>query len=250
MLSLTIYIWIIDVIINRCKVRYTVAITFDDGPYTHTAEILNLLRHFNVKATFFVSGNNLGKGMIDDPNTEWPSLLRRMISEGHQIGSHGWGHENLEKATPEVREKQIIYNEMAIRNVIGMVPKYFRPPYGSCTIGSGCLTDLTRWGYKVVNWEYDTRDIFHNDPEEIQFSKDVVVDAFPDEYFTLDEGLTTRLFLAHDTQYQTAYNLTEFMIRFIEKQGYKMVTVADCLGDDPEDWYYDARFQSECFHPS
>jgi peptidoglycan/xylan/chitin deacetylase (PgdA/CDA1 family) len=192
--------------------------------------------------------------MIDNPTTEWPGLLRRMISEGHQIGSHGWGHENLETATSEVREKQIIYNEMAIRNVIGMFPKYFRPPYGSCTVRSGCLSDLTRWGYKVVNWEWDTRDIFNNDPEEIQYSKDIFASAFPEPYVAIDKSgrptLPTRLFLAHDTQYQTAYNLTEYMIRLVQNKGYKLVTVADCLGDDPNDWYYDARDQSECYHPT
>jgi hypothetical protein len=74
--------------IDRCSVLGTVALIFDDGPFNFTAHILDVLKSYSAKATFFITGNNLGKGQIDAEETGWPDILRRMHVEGHQIASH------------------------------------------------------------------------------------------------------------------------------------------------------------------
>ena len=71
-------------IITQCTVPGTFALTFDDGPYTYTDKILDILRANGVKATFFVNGQNFGN--INDPVNQ--ARVRRAINEGHQIGSH------------------------------------------------------------------------------------------------------------------------------------------------------------------
>ena len=63
-----------------------VALTFDDGPYVYTPALLDILAANNAKATFFVVGDNGGKGQIQDPSTGYPAIIRRMIAEGHQVG--------------------------------------------------------------------------------------------------------------------------------------------------------------------
>ncbi|KAL4732367.1 hypothetical protein ACLX1H_001382 [Fusarium chlamydosporum] len=231
--------------ITNCTTPGTVALTFDDGPYKYTDHVLDVLKENNIKATFFITGNNLGKGQIDDSSTPWPKVLRRMHSEGHQLASHSWSHEDLSAASDELRKQQIIYNEMAFRNVLGFFPKYLRPPYGTCTRVSGCLDYVTKLGYHVVNWNLDTKDYQHDSPSMIQTSKN-----------TFSDGVSTNskshsyIELSHDTHEQTAYNLTAFMIKTLKSRGYRAVPVGECLGDAPENWYVNAKSTSSDPSPS
>jgi peptidoglycan/xylan/chitin deacetylase (PgdA/CDA1 family) len=210
-----------------------VALTFDDGPYKYTDHVLDLLDEHNIKATFFIAGNNLGKKPIDDESTPWPAILRRMHKAGHQLASHTWTHQDLSAASQELREQQIIYNEMAFRNIFGWFPKYMRPPYGTCSRDSGCLDYVTKLGYHVINFNIDTKDFQNNTPEKIQTSKNTFNNGLADT----SKGYIE---LSHDIQQQTAYNLTEYMIKTLQDKGYRAVTVAECLGDSKENWYVDA----------
>ncbi|KAH7213997.1 hypothetical protein BKA60DRAFT_597598 [Fusarium oxysporum] len=229
----------LDVYITNCTTPGTFALTFDDGPYKYTDQVLDVLKQNNVKATFFITGTNLGKGQIDDETTGWPRILRRMYSEGHQLASHTWSHQDLTASSDEVRQQQVIYNEMAFRNIFGFFPKYLRPPYGTCNRVSGCLDYATNLGYHVINWNLDTKDFENNTPDKIQTSKN-----------TFSNGVSTNakanayIELSHDVQEQTAYNLTAFMIKTIKDRGYRAVPVGECLGDVRENWYVtDPSFQ-------
>lgn len=71
--------------INHCKTPGAIALTFDDGPYNYTSHLLDVLGAYGAKATFFITGNNLGKGQIDIEETGWPDIIRRMHAEGHQV---------------------------------------------------------------------------------------------------------------------------------------------------------------------
>lgn len=208
------------------------ALTFDDGPYTYTSQILDILDNLDVKATFFVAGNNRGKGHIDDSSTPWPAVLRRMYTSGHQIASHTWTHRNLNIVNSTVRKTEMIYNEMAFRNLFGWIPTYMRPPYLECDSTSGCLDLQKTLGYHVITNDIDTKDYQFDDAELIQQAKDrfsqaVSTNAAAEEYITL----------AHDVHYQTVVNLTAFMVSVSRSRGYKLVTVGECLGDPETNWY-------------
>ena len=70
--------------IYSCTVPGTVALTFDDGPVSRTGSVLDQLQAAGMSATFFVNGLNWG-----DINSESSkALVRRMVAEGHQVGSH------------------------------------------------------------------------------------------------------------------------------------------------------------------
>lgn len=71
--------------IDHCQNPGAIALTFDDGPYNFTSHLLDTLQAYGAKATFFITGNNLGKGQIDIEDNGWPAIIRRMHAEGHQV---------------------------------------------------------------------------------------------------------------------------------------------------------------------
>ncbi len=89
-------------------------------------DMLDLLQRNKVRATFFLVGNNAGKGQINDPASGYIPIVQRMITDGHQIGSHSWSHQDLAAATPAQRRAQIINNEIALSDILGVIPTYFR----------------------------------------------------------------------------------------------------------------------------
>lgn len=219
--------------IRSCAVPGTVALTFDDGPSRYTGELLDLLDKYEAPATFFVTGNNNGKGEIDDLTLPWAPLIERMMLSGHQIASHTWSHEDLSKVSPTQRRDQIEKNEAAIRNIIGSFPTYMRPPYSSCLPGSGCREDMGDLGYHIVLYDIDTSDYKNDSPNLIQHSKDVFDLALSGGKPTTNSWLV----IAHDAHEQTVHNLTEHMLKTMARLGYRPVTVGDCLRDPRENWY-------------
>lgn len=137
-----------------------VALTFDDGPHeTFTAEVLEALANANVKATFFVMGNNVRRN---------PEALKAEARAGHSIGSHSNDHlcqtdtAYCEKSNGGKRLKvsesiQNIYKgHKAIVDVLGWVFPFFRFPYGE---GSPQLKDfLKKSGTGEFFWSVDSND--------------------------------------------------------------------------------------------
>jgi peptidoglycan/xylan/chitin deacetylase (PgdA/CDA1 family) len=134
--------------ISHCSQNGYVALTFDDGPYIYTSDMLDLLKRNNVSATFFVVGANGGKGQIENPSTGYPDIIRRMILEGHQVGSHTWSHQDLATTTAVQMHEQVVWNEMAFVDILGFFPTYLRPPYTDWTPDT--LSYLSSMGYHVV----------------------------------------------------------------------------------------------------
>lgn len=216
-------------IITQCTVPGVVALTFDDGPYYHTPQILDLLDQAGAKATFFINGNNWSNN-IDDESTPWPEILRRIVNSGHQLGSHTWSHIDMTVASSATRSEQIHRLEDPIRKVIGKTPTYFRPPYATCE--GQCLTDLESMGYHVVNFDLDTKDYENNTPDSIVTAKNTFSNAL-----AAGSSGSSFLVLAHDVHEQTATKLTPHMLEKIKEKGYRAVTVGECLGDSAANWY-------------
>jgi polysaccharide deacetylase family sporulation protein PdaB len=125
-----------------------VAITFDDGPHPkYTPEILNILKKYNAKATFFVIGQNAEK---------YPDIIKREVAEGHEIGNHTYSHPDLHKIDIDKFLEEIEKTQTTIEDICGIRPKLFRPPggyYDDRSIGI-----VESMGYKSVLWSLDTRD--------------------------------------------------------------------------------------------
>jgi hypothetical protein len=191
------------------------------------------MKQYNAKATFFITGNNINKGQIDI-TPEFTSVLKRMDSEGHQLASHTWTHLDLSAISSIDRKQQMWKNEMALRNIVGKIPTYMRPPYSSC-VGE-CETDMAALGYHVIYFNVDTDDYEQDSPNLIQHSKDWFVGNITAGGATAAGGATW-LDIQHDIHEQTANNLTEYMLKTITTLGYKGVTVGECLGDPVANWY-------------
>ena len=97
------------------------ALTFDDGPDPQwTPAILDELKKYNVKATFFVMGYQAER---------YPGLVRRMWDEGHDIGNHSFNHPDLGAVSARRVEWEINETQRAIESITGHATTEFRPPY-------------------------------------------------------------------------------------------------------------------------
>lgn len=216
--------------IYDCIEDNVVALSYDDGPYLYTSQLLDILNETGFQATFFITGNNNGKGEIDI-TAPYPSLIQRMIAEGHQVASHTWSHYSLQNITSDLRKQQMIKNEMAFNNIIGKYPTYMRPPYSQCDEASGCQADLLALGYHRVYFDLDTQDYLNPLPSQIQNSKKIVEAALQ------APGVTDYLSIQHDIIQQSVSNLTSYYYAQIKAKGWRGVTVGECLQDPEENWY-------------
>ena len=69
-------------LINQCVVPGTAALTFDDGPFSYTSDLLEILSAYGAPATFFLNGHCLGDVYYNS------DIVQRIVNEGHQLGSH------------------------------------------------------------------------------------------------------------------------------------------------------------------
>ncbi|WP_282939852.1 polysaccharide deacetylase family protein [Paenibacillus sp. RC67] len=125
-----------------------IALTFDDAPDTlYTIQVLDILKKYNIKATFFVVGR------LAEAH---PSVVKRMHREGHVVGNHTYNHALLTKLSDEQFQSQISKTQKVIKNTIGYTPRLIRPPYGEITESQ--LLWASKQHYTIVNWNVDSRD--------------------------------------------------------------------------------------------
>jgi len=211
-------------IISSCTVPGTVALTFDDGPYIYTDELLNILASNGVLATFFVNGQNFGA--ISD----YASTVQRAASAGHQIGSHTWNHADLATLDAAGITSEMTQLEDALVTILGYYPQYMRPPYFSTN--ALVLQTLGSLGYHVVQADIDTLDYENDSPALIQ-------NAYNNFVAGLNNGGSIEL--SHDVHQNTVETLVQEMINEVRNRGLNPVTVGECLGDPSSNWYRTSR---------
>ena len=155
-------------IINCKQIRTSekkVVLTFDDGPSRQLTNILEILNKKNVPAMFFWHSNLLYK------ERPW----KRVLEEGHIIGSHAANHKNLARLTKEQQYKQIKFSIDKIEEITRTKVRYFRPPFGQ--YNEDTISILHELGLVPVMWEITSFDweikstretIIHNVVEHVQ----------------------------------------------------------------------------------
>ncbi len=99
-----------------------IALSFDDGPTPETTvKILELLKKFHIKATFFVIGKKAEK---------YPELIRDILVAGHTIGNHSWKHDSLLMLRNQHKLYADIHKTQQLLATFGIRPLLFRPPVG------------------------------------------------------------------------------------------------------------------------
>jgi peptidoglycan/xylan/chitin deacetylase (PgdA/CDA1 family) len=122
-------------------------LTFDDGPHeTATPFVLDQLKQYNAKATFFCLGKNV---------KSYPKIYERILDEGHSAGNHTFNHTNGWQANNDEYVDSIIEAAKYIDS------KLFRPPYGKI---SPFVSKLIRkkFGYKIIMWNVLSADFDEN----------------------------------------------------------------------------------------
>ena len=204
--------------------RKRVALTFDDGPASHTDRILNVLNQYNAKATFFVVGTQA---------EYYTSQLKREYEEGMEIGSHTYNHDTLYGADPDAIIETMEKNDRTINGLLGTedVMKIMRPT------GGGYDANVRgNVGRPMIIWDLDTLDWSTKDA-------DTTYNTIMNE---IQDG---SIILMHDIWEPTA-TATERIVPKLAEMGYKMVTVselAEAYGYDLEDGvpYYSFYPQTE-----
>lgn len=126
-----------------------VAMTFDDGPHPrNTPRLLDMLRARNIKATFYVIGENVKR---------YPALTRRIVAEGHEIGNHTWTHANLKKLSDAGIRNELIRTRTIIAQTTGIQPRTMRPPYGALLQRQRQMI-YNEFGYPTILWAVDPED--------------------------------------------------------------------------------------------
>ncbi|KAJ3307436.1 chitin deacetylase [Kappamyces sp. JEL0829] len=133
--------------IRSCPDSSHWGLTYDDGPSTSTPDILKLLESKRARATFFVIGSYV---------VQHPDILLQTFQAGHQIGIHTWSHRALTSQTTETVVAELEWTARAIEQVIGVRPKYFRPPFGD--IDDRVRGIAAAMGLTPVIWNVDTFD--------------------------------------------------------------------------------------------
>jgi peptidoglycan/xylan/chitin deacetylase (PgdA/CDA1 family) len=154
-----------------------VALTFDDGPSRLTLRILQVLRRFEAKATFFMVGYLAER---------YGRIVRRVVGSGMSVGNHSMNHPRdrpFAHLPPRVIESQI---QEAHRTLValGAAPAAFRPPGGSWS--DEVLAVAGEVGERVVLWSVDARDFETRSPAML--ARTVVRASHPGSIVLLHDG--------------------------------------------------------------
>ena len=130
-------------------------LTFDDGPSKNTKDILNILDKYNIKATFFVIGNESEQGK---------EMLREIVNRGHTVGIHSYSHDyNKIYASVDDYLDDFYKDYNYIYNTTGVKPNIFRFPGGSVNdynrlIYKQIIAEMTRRGFVYYDWNVSGED--------------------------------------------------------------------------------------------
>ena len=186
-----------------------VALTFDDGPHPDvTPQILDKLKEYDARATFFVLGNRV---------EFYPDILQRILDDGHEIGNHSWSHPQLTKLSKEEIISQLARTDEQIKKVTGENTAIMRPPYGAINDEVSAYINKP-----IIQWSVDTRDWKVRNADAI--------------FSTVKSQVTDgSIILMHDIYPSTAKSLDK-VLEWLDKSGYQVVTVGELLGytTDPE----------------
>ena len=188
-----------------------IALTFDDGPHpVYTRKILDLLDKYQIKATFFIIGENAGY---------YKETLKEIVKRGHEIGNHTFSHaiikdKNIDDIMLEIEECR-----NAIYDICGENTVLFRPP-------GGLMSDVVSEGselfenYDIILWSIDTMDWAHRKPEKIA------------EY-VINNTKSGDIILMHDYigKDSPTPDALEIIIPSLIEKGYEFVTVGELISD-------------------
>ncbi len=195
-----------------------VALTFDDGPSEYTKDILTILEKYNIKATFFVIGENVSR---------YPEILKRISENGHIIGNHSFSHTRFTTLSEKIIEEELKKTNEIIYKLTGVSPTLFRPPYGVCS--NSAVKIIKQLGYKIIVWSSAADDYSPlTTPEKIK--DDLLKRVKPGGIILLHDSAPPQE--VYQNRFQTVKALPE-VIKMLKKEGYNFLTIPELLDINP-----------------
>lgn len=184
-----------------------IALTFDDGPHPkYTPQLLKVLEHYQVPASFFCLGVGVKK---------YPEIVREVYHQGHWIGLHGWEHRSFPFLSTRELKNSLRKTQDAITQVCQLPPEEVvdvRPPNGLFTPQT--LQLLQQWHYRPVMWSVVPEDWTH--PGVNKVKKRVLQQVSNGSVIVLHDGY----FGGRDVA-----TVTDFLIQELLHRGYEFVTI-------------------------
>lgn len=203
------------------KGEKVVALTFDDGPIGTTPELLDVLKEYGVKATFFTIGNQISQ------KTDFTDVVKRASDEGHQIATHSWDHAesgggnsvDMTRQSPEKQIEEVQLGQQAIADATGKeASKVFRSPGGN--YHGDIIWNLQPYVTSEIGWNIDTEDWRRPGAEAIARQ---LLSVKPGDVVLMHDGGGDRS--------QTIEALKIALPQLVE-EGYKFVTIDELMAYD------------------
>ena len=161
-----------------------VALTFDDGPdELVTPQLLDVLKQYNVKATFFLVGNMIAKA---------PHIVDQIASDGHAIANHTWAHYRLDEMTKDQVALQLKSTTDVINTMGHTMSPYMRPPGGR--FNNYVIHSAKDQGLVMVMWDVNAADYIRPDgrlPNPNRIAKRVLRSVRPGSIILMHNGIAT-----------------------------------------------------------
>ncbi len=204
-----------------------VALSFDDGPDPDwTPKILDILKKYNVKGTFF---------MIGSVAEDYIGVMRRVYREGHEIGNHTWTHPDISEISNRQMDLELNLTERLFASELGVQPLYFRPPYSidqepDTNDQAAPVARIQTLGYVIIGNKIDTNDW---DEHPRKTPKEIV-----DSVFQQIKDMETKpwnrgsVILLHDGGGDRSVTIATLpvLIEALRAHGYEIVPVSELVG--------------------
>lgn len=206
-----------------------IALTFDDGPYEpYTSQILDILKKYNVRATFFLVGKNIER---------FPEAVKRIHKDSHEIGNHTYIHRRFFYTLfPAIREDINRCQEL-IKNITGINTSLFRQPLGFRN--PSIVKMVEDLNMHMIGWTFRTYDGTDQNPERI--IKRALNNAANGAIIVMHDGCDKE----GGKKDGTVAALPVILKKLID-DGYKFATVSELLRINPV--ISDSKLQTNCIN--
>ncbi|MBD3917559.1 polysaccharide deacetylase family protein [Paenibacillus sp. PR3] len=192
--------------------RPLIALTFDDGPDPkQTNAILDLLKQYGARCTFFVIGKRVDA---------FPETAFRIVSEGHEIANHTYNHTYFQNSSPQQIQADLKKTEEAIQRATGEHSVLFRPPGGM--FNEKLVATANSMGLKPIlwSWHQDTKDWVR--PGVAQITNKVLRNAHNGDIVLFHDHI--------EGKSQTIQALATILPE-LTRRGFQFVTVSELMKD-------------------
>ncbi|MFI8492747.1 polysaccharide deacetylase family protein [Peribacillus butanolivorans] len=184
-----------------------VALTFDDGPSKNVNQILPLLDKYNVKATFFLIGNEIER---------YPEEAKKIVEAGHQIGNHTYSHKRMVFKSSSYIKEEIEKTDKLIQNFGYKGEIDVRPPNGKKLVGLPYY--LNKNDRDTITWNIEPDSYYTSASDKVNYVKDHIKPG--------------SIILMHPMYDDTGKELQaiEGVLKLLSNEGYTFVTVNELQG--------------------